>query len=322
MFELAKNKNIYLAPKNELTQYASFRLKNIGHEISGFIDNYNQDADVVQKKVFEKGDIVFIYSPKYWKEISANISGNNIYVLEFKNNEFYATKLSDFSGYEKIEKLDYNNIEAQKFNWERKLKEYKVNNENLEQYGFEWGNPEDSNYELGNYLEIKNLLQNSIQKNHTVLEIGTLGGKWTAYMTNAKKIICVDINEYFIEAINSRFSKEVLEKIQFYVSNGNELNGVESDSVDVIFTIDTLVRAEKEFIFDYIKEIKRVLKEGGKAIIHLPNSDMEDSRERGFTDISTDEIDRELGKYFKNYRIDSELIIHGSLIFINFEKKI
>jgi len=49
-------------------------------------------------------------------------------------------------------------------------------------------------------------------------------------MLHAKKIICVDINEYFIDYIKSNFPKEALRKFSFYVSSGNDLNGVKDCS--------------------------------------------------------------------------------------------
>ena len=71
-------------------------------------------------------------------------------------------------------------------------------------------------------------------------------------MLHAKKIICVDINEYFIDYIKSNFPKEALRKFSFYVSSGNDLNGVKDCSCDLVFSMDSLVRVEKKFIYNYI----------------------------------------------------------------------
>jgi ubiquinone/menaquinone biosynthesis C-methylase UbiE len=84
--------------------------------------------------------------------------------------------------------------------------------------------------------------------------------------------------------------------------------------------MDTLVRVEKEFIFDYLKEISRVLTKNGKAIIHLPNSDIQDCLNRNFTKLSTNEIINEVEKYFDNYILDSKTIVHGTLLKINIEE--
>ena len=79
--------------------------------------------------------------------------------------------------------------------------------------------------------------------------------------------------------------------------------------------MDTLVRVEKEYIYDYFKEMKRVLRPGGKIICHLPNSDIADCQERRFTELSSAEINKQAQKYFSNYTIDSSTIVHGSILF-------
>ena len=192
--------------------------------------------------------------------------------------------------------------------------EFNNSNNNPSEYGYEWGDPDNSNDQLGNYLSIKQKLLSSISDNTVVLEIGTLGGKWTRYLLPAKRIICVDINSYFIAYIKKLFPDSI-DKLTFYVSEGNELNGVIDSSVDLIFTMDTLVRVEKEYIYDYFKEMKRVLRPNGKIICHLPNSDIADSQARKFTRLSSAEIKKLAQKYFSNYTIDSNTITHGSILF-------
>ena len=208
----------------------------------------------------------------------------------------------------------FNSRKFQFKHWENHLFEFSNSDKNPSEYGYEWGDPDNSNDRLGNYLSIKQKLINSINDKTVVLELGTLGGKWTRYLLHAKKIICVDINSYFIDYIKKLFPDSI-GKLNFYVSEGNELMGVMDSSVDLIFTIDTLVRVEKEYIYDYFKEMNRVLRPNGKIICHLPNSDMADSEARRFTKLSTAEIKEQAQKYFSNYTIDSNTITHGSILF-------
>lgn len=134
-------------------------------------------------------------------------------------------------------------------------------------------------------------------------------------MLHAKKIICVDINEYFIDYIKSNFPKEALRKFSFYVSSGNDLNGVKGCSCDLVFSMDSLVRVEKKFIYNYFKEMYRVLKDNGEVIIHLPNIDVKGSKDRNFTRLNTKEIKNIGNNYFKEYYIDYDTINHGILLF-------
>ncbi|NQT24633.1 class I SAM-dependent methyltransferase [candidate division KSB1 bacterium] len=208
----------------------------------------------------------------------------------------------------------YNSRKYQLEYWEKHLLEFSNSNNNPSVYGYEWGDPDDPENVLGNYLSIKQKLIDSITDNMVVLEIGTLGGKWTRYLLNAKKIICVDINKYFISYIKKLFP-ESIDKLDFYISEGNELKGVIDSSVDLIFTMDTLVRVDKDYIYDYFSEMKRVLRPGGKIICHLPNSDLTDSQAKRFTKLNSAEIKHQAQKYFSDYSIDSKTIVHGSILF-------
>jgi len=308
-----KNKQVYLAPKNNLTLMIKKIFLENDLDLKGFIDNYKTDKDVIKKEKFNDDEIVVIFSPNYWSEISNNLNCKNIFVLNHKDNNLILEDFREFKGYDLSSNSIFNTFEVQKIHWSNHLKDCSTD---IENFGYEWGNPEDANDKLGDYLSINKKLNSIIDKDTHILEIGTLGGKWTNYMLDAKKIICVDIDNFFIDFIKNRFSKYI-EKFEFYVSSGNELQGIKDKSIDVIFCMDTLVRVPKEYIFDYIKEMARVLKDDAKAIIHLPNSDIQDCVDRDFTKLSTDEIEKEFQKYFKNFTLDSKTIVHGTLVYIN-----
>lgn len=311
-----KKKNIYLAPKNNFTVAFNNELKTFDIIIKGYLDNCKIDYDVIDKTLFNEEDVVIIFSPNHWKEIISNLNTKNIFILNVENKEFIVKSLSTFNGYKTIPELNYNKLSTQKYFWNNHLENFYTNELNMDRYGYEWGDPENSKDELGDYLYINNKVQSLINSKSTILEIGTLGGKWTKYMLNANKIICVDINEYFIKVLNERY-QDNLPKLEFYISNGNELNGIKTNSIDIIFCMDTLVRVEKEYIFDYLREIARVLNKEGKAIIHLPNNDIKGCTDRKFTEISTTEINTELNKYFDDFKLDSQTIVHGTLVYIN-----
>lgn len=314
-----KNKNIYLSPKNNVTEfYAGYLLcENI--KIKGYIDSFKTSKDIINKDILNNNDYILIYSPKHWQEIIKDLPKENLYILTPKNDFLDIVHHTKFDGYSSVFNIDFNTNSIQKIFWSSHLKYYSENQSDNNIYGYEWGSPENDKDPLGNYLKINNILQNAFSSTSTILEIGTLGGKWTKYMLNAEKIICVDINSYFIEFIKEKF-KSNINKFHFYISKGNELEGIVDNSIDLVFCMDTLVRVEKEFIFDYLKEISRVLTKNGKAIIHLPNSDIQDCVNRNFTKLSTNEIINEVKKYFNNYILDSKTIVHGTLLKINIEE--
>ncbi|WP_321312870.1 class I SAM-dependent methyltransferase [Halarcobacter sp.] len=315
MFEKFYNKKIFITPKTQFNEYLKYLLVTSGHNFIGFIDSYKKDSDIVNKNTIEDEDIILIFSPNYYEEIANSLKRGRKFIINYENDNFTYIDFNSFKGYKTIPKLNTNYLQTQRWYWENHLKKYDLNNA-IEECGYDWGNPTNMNDPLGNYLNILNKLNSLIDKNTSILEIGTLSGKWTKFMLEAKIIYCVDINKYFIDVIKKRFSERA-NKFKFYISKGNELNGIKNNSIDLVFCMDTLVRVEKKYIFDYIKEISRILKLSGQAILHLPNTDIEDCRNRNFTDINTYEISNELKKYFNHFKLDSQTIVHGTLVYIN-----
>lgn len=206
--------------------------------------------------------------------------------------------------------VKYNTPWYQKKHWEEELAKYDWNSKKL--FGYDWGDPENSNDRWGNYLEIKKRLLSHVTSDTTVLEIGSLGGKWTQYILHARRIICADINELGFEYIKKKLPHD---NIAFYLTRGNELRGIEDSSVDFVFSLDTLVRIPKKFIQRYFTETYRVLKPGGRIMLHLPCMLKPVSRAKGFTRLSLDEIKQYCeSAHFEEMVIDQNIIIHGIIL--------
>lgn len=305
---------IYFAPYNDVTKTLSKLFKNV----QGFIDQSKQNEDIICLKDIPPQSNIIIYSPNYWLEITQRLSTYTCYVASEANGTLIFTLASHFSGYTSeslCKQAIFNNTAIQKEFWLEHFEKFKHTHTDVERYGYAWGDPEKSDDPLGNYLSIKRKLESLITPQSTVLELGTLNGKWTRYLLNAKHVICVDINTEFPKWISERYSK-YLAKISFYITQGNELAGIAENSVDFVFSIDTLVRVEKESIQAYLYEIKRVLQPKGIAILHLPNSDIEGSKQRGFIPLCTQEISEMTKNLFNTTRIDSLTLKHGSLVIL------
>ena len=204
-----KDKNIYLSPKNNVTEFYAGYLFQQDIKIKGYIDSFKTSKDIINKDMLNENDYVLIYSPNHWQEIIKTLQKENLYILTPNNDFLDIIHYKKFDGYSSVFTIDINTNFAQKILWANHLKNHFVNQLDHKIYGYEWGSPEKDNDPLGNYLRINNLLQNIIFPTSTILEIGTLGGKWTNYMLNAKKIICVDINSYFIEFIKEKFESNI-----------------------------------------------------------------------------------------------------------------
>lgn len=221
-----------------------------------------------------------------------------------------------------VKAYEYNTVYFQKKFWREKLLEY--SKKNTEIYGYEWGNPDDAETKdsagnvLGNYRKIKDKYLLPFIKNKTVLELGCGGGKWVQFMLLADEIICVDLNEIFFDYIKEKIHSD---KLTFYMTAGYELLNIKDKSVDLIFSMDTLVRVSRDNIKSYFKEFARVLKPSGKICLHLPCSDIKSSFDWHFTDLSLDEI-KQLCKDsgFMNYQIDKDTIKHGVILRVGYGK--
>lgn len=101
----------------------------------------------------------------------------------------------------------------------------------------------------------------------TVLELAPGHGRWTACIVDrAARAILVDLNSACIEHCRRRFAG--YDNVEYVVNDGRTLGSVGDESVDFIWSYDSFVHMEPDVIRSYFLEFARVLKPGGRAIIH------------------------------------------------------
>jgi len=179
-----------------------------------------------------------------------------------------------------------------------------------------WGHSIDSETILGDYLSIRDkmLLPNIIHK--TVCEIGCLDGKWSEVIVPvADYTFLVDLSRSILPVLNEKLVP-TKGKYTFYETKGYELDGIEDNSIQFIFSMDTLVRVNKNYINSYLKHFRRVLTSvDGKMLIHLPCNSSPVSRRKGFVNLSPNEIVQMLVQHdFSEFTLDFVTINHGVLI--------
>ncbi len=89
------------------------------------------------------------------------------------------------------------------------------------------------------------------------------------YRHKAGKVTLVDILEENIEACKKRFGNE--KNIFYYCNNGYNMEKLVSDSYTALFSYDAMVHFEMMDIYEYLRDICRVLVPGGMALIHHSN---------------------------------------------------
>lgn len=195
-------------------------------------------------------------------------------------------------------------IDWQRNTWSRNLINYDWTNPRP--YGYEWGDPDLSYDPLGDYRFIRDYLKDYTKKDRTILEIGSLGGKWIQFILRAGKVICVDITDTSFKYIKHRFP---CDNVEFYLTSGNELMGIVDNSVDLVYSIDSLVRSDVDVLESYVDEAARVLKPGGRTFLHFPCSDCWESKWRGFTEVDLNQL-----QLMFTSHVWREVIVHGDIV--------
>jgi len=104
----------------------------------------------------------------------------------------------------------------------------------------------------------------------TALEIGPGFGRWTHFLKDiCTKLILVDLSEKCIEECKRRFND--CSHITYFVNDGKSLDMICDDSVDFVFSFDSLVHVEEDVISAYVTQFSRKLKQNGVAFIHHSN---------------------------------------------------
>lgn len=89
------------------------------------------------------------------------------------------------------------------------------------------------------------------------------------YIDKAGEVTLVDILEENMSICRDRFKE--YNSITYYKNNGYNLERLSDNSYTSLFTYDSMVHFEMMDVYDYLKDIYRVLKDGSKALFHHSN---------------------------------------------------
>jgi SAM-dependent methyltransferase len=136
--------------------------------------------------------------------------------------------------------------------------------ENGDEWSQRWGDP-DTQWRATLLPRVSSFLGA-----RSVLEIAPGYGRWSKYLIDASETyIGVDLAESCVARCRERFKNT--SRASFYSNDGRSLPMVTDNSVDFIFSFDSLVHVEEDAIRDYIREFARILAAEGIAFIHHSN---------------------------------------------------
>jgi ubiquinone/menaquinone biosynthesis C-methylase UbiE len=103
-----------------------------------------------------------------------------------------------------------------------------------------------------------------------VLEIGCGHGRWSAeILAVCRTLTLSDLGESCIAFCRRRFAEA--SNVRFEVSDGVTLPSDLDESIDFVWSFDAFVHMEQSVIAAYMREIGRVLRPGGHAVVHHGN---------------------------------------------------
>jgi ubiquinone/menaquinone biosynthesis C-methylase UbiE len=165
-----------------------------------------------------------------------------------------------------------------------------------ERLGEEWNEPEVIGIDVATPEEILPYLDRVVVAPFLgtcdiLLEIGPGGGRFTEILLpKCRRLIAVDTSETMLELLQERFRGD--ERLEYHLGDGRGLGGVASAAVDAAFSYGVFVHLQHWDIFNYLTELERVLKPGGKAIIQHSNT----LSELGW-ELFTKQVERQLNRH-------------------------
>ena len=101
-----------------------------------------------------------------------------------------------------------------------------------------------------------------------ICEIAPGYGRWTQYLLGeCDQYVGVDLASRCVDACRDRFSS--FDHARFEVNDGRSLPVLENDSVDFVFSFDSLVHVEADVIAQYLVELARVLRRDGIRLCYI-----------------------------------------------------
>jgi ubiquinone/menaquinone biosynthesis C-methylase UbiE len=104
----------------------------------------------------------------------------------------------------------------------------------------------------------------------TILEIAPGFGRWTQYLKKyCDSLYIVDLSEECIKNCKLRFSSS--DNIEYFINDGKSLDMIPNNSIDFVFSFDSLVHVEADVIESYMQQLSKKLTKDGVGFIHHSN---------------------------------------------------
>ena len=142
-------------------------------------------------------------------------------------------------------------------------------------YGLQWGDPQ-TNPAL-HWVRDHYLLP-YVNPDHSAVEIGPGGGRWTRYLLGFGQLCTVDYHQELLDELQRNYRAPHLSTLR---NNGTDFPGIPDASVDFVFSFGVFVHLDIDVIEAYFRSIHRILKPSGCAMIQYADQNKEEARKYG-----------------------------------------
>lgn len=114
---------------------------------------------------------------------------------------------------------------------------------------------------------VEDLMLPNMSASPVTVEIGPGGGRWSQHLQEtSEQLILVDITELSMELCRERFAG--CDNVDYRITDGAGIPGVEDGSVDFIWSFDVFVHISPADQACYMRDFARAMRPGAKAVIH------------------------------------------------------
>ena len=142
--------------------------------------------------------------------------------------------------------------------------------------GDDWNNPRSMGLDVEDRADVVGHLDRVVfepflGEPDVIVEIGPGGGRFTEVLLPKCRVLhAVDTSSHMIDSLRARFGED--RSVVYHVADGTGLAMLSDGSADAAFSYGVFVHLQHWDIFNYLTELERVLRPGGKAIIQHANT--------------------------------------------------
>jgi len=196
--------------------------------------------------------------------------------------------------------------------WGRQIEEHVESGQDF-WWGCQWGDP----HQLATLSAVaERYITPNVGPDTVAMEIGPGGGRWTQFLVSARELVLVDLNPEFFPYLEERF-KDAPAALRFYATRDSELDGIDSASIDFVFSFGVFVHIDPDDIRGYLEHIARVVRPGGLAIVQYADKTKKVAQENdSFSDMNAMKMEAFARPLFAIEGHDTTLVSHSNIILL------